>query len=242
MTTKDIGLVVCPVWSVETPQLGVPLLQAYMKSLGYGSFSLDLTIRIFSRSEGIYRQALASCDTTLLSNPQFVSAMFEEYKDVIDESMDLLLDSGARVFGFPVYFTNLVASMEFARRLKQKDSSRVIVFGGPEVKSLANGGWSSSWRSKQVLYHTVDAFVTGEGETVFHEVMQRLKGGRPRSTPGAYVKSEGEYSWCGEGKAIADRNGKPPAADDLDLDFRGAGRLEKNDLVGVLLGQEKVGA
>jgi len=69
--------------------------------------------------------------------------------------------------GFSCYMWNRLYCLEFAKQIKEKWPSCVIVFGGPEV----NSGF--------LEYDFIDSIVQAEGEETFVEILRRIKNQQP---------------------------------------------------------------
>lgn len=73
---------------------------------------------------------------------------------------------GCDLVGFSVYVWNFEISLEIAKRLKARDPSAVIVFGGPHVPDDS--------RDFMISNPFVDLAVHGEGEQTFTEILDTL--------------------------------------------------------------------
>jgi hypothetical protein len=79
--------------------------------------------------------------------------------------LDWLLEQKPALAGFSCYLWNLERSLAMARRLKEALPGTRILFGGPEIVE-----------GQPVLRSpVVDAFVLGEGETVFPALLEALR-------------------------------------------------------------------
>ena len=207
MAAKDIGLIMCPIWDTRSPQLGLPLLKAYLNARGHGAFAFDFAIRLFNRVDEPLRRSLSAIDPALLNNPESVRKMFSDYEDVVDKSVEECLDSGAQVFGFSLYNCNWLSVLEFARRIKAKDPSRVIAYGGPEcVRYKAGFGLDPRERA---LLDVADVLVPGEGEIALDQFLRRFRDGPIAPSPGAFVKVNGGFVWGGDGEPVAQLDSLP---------------------------------
>jgi len=63
-----------------------------------------------------------------------VSGFIFDHSELIDKKVDQILDSGAQIIGFSIHFTSEHMAKEIAKRIKQKDKKRIIVFGGPQAR------------------------------------------------------------------------------------------------------------
>ena len=207
MPDNDIGLIMCPMWDASSPQLGIPLLKAHLNSVGYSAFAFDLAIRLFNASSGVSRQALQDGDGSLLTKPAFIHQLYDEHAEVVDRCLEELLDSGAKAFGFSLYCSNLPAALTFAQRLKLRDPSRRIIVGGPECARLKEGYFRPFGMER--WFDIADAVVPGEGEMALADLLERVRAGRFRAAPGAFVKQDGKFTWGGPGREVRDLDSLP---------------------------------
>lgn len=98
---------------------------------------------------------------------------------------DVLADAPA-IVGFTTAFTQNVASLALARRLKQRAPALQIVFGGHNCDGVMGVALHRA-------FPWVDVVVRGEGEVVFPEVVASLLAGRePPLRPGLCFRRGGE--------------------------------------------------
>ncbi len=89
----------------------------------------------------------------------------------LDECAEEVLALRPKVVGFTSVFQQQLASLALARRLKEADSSLFVVFGGANCEGPMG-------REMVRQFHFLDAVVSGEGEVVFPQLVDRvLRGG-----------------------------------------------------------------
>ncbi len=100
-----------------------------------------------------------------LENPERFEFRVPVYRRLgIDIAVDQLM--GCDLVGFSVYVWNYEISLEIARRLRARDASVLIVFGGPHVPDNA---------SEFLTEHTfIDIAVHGEGEQTFTDILEAM--------------------------------------------------------------------
>jgi len=55
----------------------------------------------------------------------------DKYEIYIDEFIKSIIDSPEQIIGFSVQSTSKFFSLELARKIKEKDKNKIIIFGGP---------------------------------------------------------------------------------------------------------------
>ena len=101
-----------------------------------------------------------------LENPDRFEFRVPVYRRLgINLAVDQLM--GCDLVGFSVYVWNYEISLEIARRLRAKDASVIIVFGGPHVPDNADGFLDE--------HRFIDVAVHGEGEQTFTDILEAME-------------------------------------------------------------------
>ena len=199
-----IGLITCPTWNPCGPALGFGLLNGYLKHHGHDSFVMDLASEWRAVAGGEFRKAMEDVDARLLERRDFVARLFSEHERFVQEKVDQLLESGAAVFGFSLYYTTRESTLELARRIKRREPSRLIVCGGPECI-----------RSQATLLRIgaeegiIDAIVSGVGETTLVNLLDGRREGCFDACPGAWVRAGTKFLDGGAAEPLGDLDGIP---------------------------------
>jgi len=140
----------------------------------------------------------------------------------LGECAEQILALHPRLVGFTTVFQQHVASLALARRLKERAPDITIVFGGSNCE-----GVMGAETVRQFPF--VDAAVSGEGDLIFPEIVQRvfkgtslagLEGVRTRET----VKREFLFGSFDNAPPVRDMNGLPyPDFDDFFAEFNATG-------------------
>lgn len=83
--------------------------------------------------------------------------------------LDWIMEGDTDVVGFTSYMWNIDRNLHMARKIKERDPNIVVVLGGPEIDA-AHWALDSEY---------VDAFVIGEGEQAFVDLIIDHKAGKP---------------------------------------------------------------
>jgi|GEM_PF-114129 len=139
--------------------------------------------------------------------------------DFVDRCADRVLASRPRVVGFTSVFQQHAASLALARRLSDRRPDLPLVFGGANCEGLMG-------RALLRRFPWVDAVVSGEGEEVFPELIERLLAGRPvEELPGVYTREKvSDAKEVPNAPAVRDMDALPiPRYDDHFRHWRASG-------------------
>lgn len=145
-----------------------------------------------------------------------VRRLVAENDALVDSFVERILAAGARVAGFSTHTTSFRVSLELARRLKRRDPSMLVLFGGPQC-SRAQAGRPFAEEP------CVDAVVVGEGELTLTEVLRRVSDGKAlEPMPGLLMRHQGVVVDGGDRGVITDLDRLPlPDYSDFDAAVRG---------------------
>jgi radical SAM superfamily enzyme YgiQ (UPF0313 family) len=133
-----LALIQCPAWTVESPPYALALLSAVLarNSHEVKCFDLNASLFHFCKNKAQPSSLDAECWTmgfrgNVWYDENVVLDFIKENEAHIDRLIDGVLGSGAIVVGFSVQSTSKHFSLEIARKIKQRDPKKVIIFGGP---------------------------------------------------------------------------------------------------------------
>lgn len=207
-----VCLVICPGPVPEIIPLSIPSLCSYLKDKSHDVCVLDLGGDIYhkvgSDIKKLWRHRWWGCWNDEVSLSGFINS----HGELLEGYVERILNSGARVIGFSVWASSRGVSLYLARRLKELDGERIIVFGGP-------GCHPEFFRNGFIRNNAVDMVVYGEGEEAFAEILELYeKYGRVERCPGTLLKNGDEIIDCGPRREIANLDGLPfPDFSDFDL-------------------------
>jgi ribosomal peptide maturation radical SAM protein 1 len=111
--------------------------------------------------------------------------MRDQAASFVEACADDVLAGAPRIVGFTTAFTQNVASLALALRLKQRAPALRVVFGGHNCDGAMGAALHRT-------FPWVDVVVRGEGEAVFPEVVAALLAGRePTERPGLCLRRDG---------------------------------------------------
>lgn len=197
-----VSLILCPNWGTETPHLGIALLAANLRKHNHNVRVLDLNIRVQRGSHGD-RDIWKAENDRQWAKADFTADFIREKNATMDLFVEEILESDAQIIGFSVYNSTYFISLELARRIKSKDSSKIIVFGGQFCYPKTNA-------ETLARYECVDIVVTGEGEDVLIEIIDKLeKTKKIDFCAGIILKDNGNLVNCGFREPIKDLDNLP---------------------------------
>lgn len=135
-----IALIQCPSWTTESPPYALALLSSVLKKNGYNPTCFDLNIDLFKFcKENVKEQ---DC---LINNQSWnmdfrghvwyakdnVLNFINKYEPYIDKLVESIVNTQIKIIGFSAQSTSKFFSLEIARRIKEKDKDKIIIFGGP---------------------------------------------------------------------------------------------------------------
>ena len=160
-----IALVCCPSWSVDFPPYNISLLKAILKQNGHEVKNFDFNIQTY--------QFLTKGDTDYWEGQNyfhwqgkvFNEGILPKINHLIDELVDSILEYKPDFIGFTIFDTSISCTIFVVEKIRKKDSSVKIIFGGPQC---FNGGES-------MFLGLADYVVTGEGEISILEPLKYPK-------------------------------------------------------------------
>ncbi len=208
-------LVQCPGWGRECPPHALASLAAYVRRAGFEAVCFDLN-NAFYHGSPAYRKMWDDKDLyAFWENPSRVAELIRENEALTESFVDRILDSGSRVAGFSTHTTSFLVSLEIARRIKARDPSMIVLFGGPQ-SSREQAGHAFVEES------CVDGVVVGEGEETLAAALRAVEaGGRLEPIPGLMLMREGVVKDLGARPLIPELDSLPiPDYSDFAADIR----------------------
>ena len=176
-------LIQTPCWVIDSPPYNLALLKAVCAREGHEIICLDYNIKFYKyvlkKREDIYSKP------TNWYNHEYVKQIIKKHSALIDIWVDDIIKRSIKVIGFSTTGLSVEFSKEIARRIKEKDNRRIIIFGGPHCFRAEFG---------EVLLERescVDAVCFLEGERVLPKFLGLIeKKGQIESIPGIAFRNE----------------------------------------------------
>ncbi|MEK7232993.1 MAG: radical SAM protein [Elusimicrobiota bacterium] len=211
------ALVQCPVWWTVDPPLGLAQIAGCLGARGIETVVVDLNAELARGRASGYESLWNWEQFHYWNDPAFVKRAFHDNAKVVDDALERILRSDAAVVGFSVSAGSQAPTLEFARRIKDADSRRVIVLGGQYF-------FRGDAAARLAADPAVDAVLRGSGDELFPLLVEEhARTGRIEPCPGVVARADGAVVDGGSAEALRDLDLLPFA------DFRGF-RLELYDV------------
>ncbi|NOZ64165.1 MAG: radical SAM protein [Caldiserica bacterium] len=222
-----ILLVMCPMWDVSIPPLGIGYLSSYIESKGIPVDVLDINLETYVRSDSKRKNFWKMENYNLWAWEDLFKETKEHFAEDIEYYTEKIIEKGYRVIGFSLYGANILFSVEVAKRLKQKNPDLFIIFGGPSCSFLYEDPamplrFMISFKSSNYFAEpgVVDAFVIGEGEETTFRLINSHLSGNMYPVPGAIIYLNGQYTTPSHRPLIKNLAGLPfPAWEKFPLEL-----------------------
>ncbi|MCC6156803.1 MAG: radical SAM protein [Deltaproteobacteria bacterium] len=209
----QLALVLCPVWGVDSPPLGLATVAGYMRARGYDVATIDFNIELFARSPEHLKPFFEENSFRHWTDEESCARLVRAFDRDIENLVARIVDLNRRVIGFTVYSANRLFTIEVMRRIKDRDPGKVLVVGGRGVQTS----------NERLLFppDIADYFVVGEGEEALVEIMNAVFDGRDAGAIAGVDRFVGAtLAGASPRGRIADLTTVPPPAyDQLPLDL-----------------------
>jgi ribosomal peptide maturation radical SAM protein 1 len=116
-----------------------------------------------------------SMNNQKLVTEEFLASLMEARTKVdafLEECAEVVLEHNPRIVGFTSIFQQQIASLALAKRIKQRRPDIFVVLGGANCEAIMGA---------EVVrqFPFIDCVVSGEGDLVFPQLVQRVKEGKP---------------------------------------------------------------
>jgi len=199
-----MAFVQAPAWGRDCPPYTMCYLASLVRQKGHQVYLFDLNNALYHASSQDLRKMWDDKDYySYWEDREKVYALLESNHKIIDFYLGKILNSQARIIGFTVHFSSSWVSLELAKRIKERDKSRIIVFGGPDCSRQIRGDY-------YIQQDCVDIVVSGEGEKPLFEIIEIIESAREiAEIKGALVLKNGSIVDGGYLPGVADLDSLP---------------------------------
>jgi len=164
-----LAFVQAPAWGRDCPPYTMCFFKALLRQKGHRAYLFDLNNALYHTSSQNLRKMWDDKDYyTHWESLELVSAFIAANKRLVDFYVDKILKTDSPIIGFTVHFSSVWASLEIARRIKERDPGRIVIFGGPDCSRQQKGDFL-------IQQDCVDIVVHGEGEGPLFEIINRVE-------------------------------------------------------------------
>jgi len=162
-----VAIIQCPVWGTYDPPVALAQLSSCLKHEGYEVFVFDLNIKLYLSRKESYKNMWAWEQSSFWYNEKQINNFFKDNKDDIENYIEDIANTGARIVGFSVNSASRLFSIEIAKRLKEKNKRLMIIFGGPLF-------FEKRFIDSVLNNNAVDMVIPKEGEVTFCELVKLI--------------------------------------------------------------------
>ncbi|MFA5411680.1 MAG: radical SAM protein [Candidatus Omnitrophota bacterium] len=186
--------------------LGLSYLTACLKQREHEVSVLDLNIKMYFDAKEEDKILWYRKNWNLWNIKKlFLNKVLPRIQDIEERWVEDILNSGSRIIGFYIACTSQWPALSLARKLKEKDSGIVIIFGGPGCSREDRDSVERFLRTGDV-----DIVVLGEGEITLLEILDSYKRtGRIKPAAGACFRVNGGIVYGGQREPIKDLDSLP---------------------------------
>lgn len=208
----QITLIQPPIWLTESPPYSIALLAAILKKRGHGVICVDLNIELYHYFKKFLEEYIWSIQNEKIdywAEEENTSKFIDKYDFLISDFVDKIINTKPQILGFTVHKVSMFFSLEIAKRIKEKERDKIIIFGGPQcfrnclgLSLLENHPW-------------IDLLCFGEADNCLPDLLDRLEenNGRISFCNGfGYKNIDGKIIDCGNAKLVENLD-KLPFAD-----------------------------
>ena len=168
--SQHVLLVMVHPWYPLLPPLGLAYVSRFIRSKGYNVLLLDFNAKLYNNCDPERKKFWDISTISRIPYPQLVEIFKEKFPEEIETLISLLAERPEPIIGFSTNYLNVKVASYIARMIKERNSDKLIVFGGP--------GCFWEHDRKSVIPGSVDFFVIGEGEKPFAELVDNFYKGR----------------------------------------------------------------
>ncbi len=182
--SKDVLLVVCPMWGTCLPPMGVAYIAAYLEDKGVPCDVQDMNIALYAAASADDKRLWQMENFHLWSQERLFTTIRDKFSGAIEASAQRIVDQKYNIAGFSLNGANILFSIEMAKAIRRKSPDIRIVFGGASCNfqhrhpRMPFRFLTSSTDTASLLPEgVVDLIVMGEGEEAFLEIVAAYKAG-----------------------------------------------------------------
>lgn len=158
-----VALACCPAWSVHFPPYNISLLKAVLKQHGHEVKTFDFNIEAWHLLKDGDMDYWEGQNYFYWEGRSFDEFIFPKVDSLINSSVDSVLEYDPDFIGFTVYTASLKFTSYMSQRIREKDSSKKIMIGGPQCFPMGNN---------PCYLNMADHIIIGEGEAAILEVLK----------------------------------------------------------------------
>lgn len=166
---KDIILVACPAWEVKMPLLSLAYLSADLRARKIRVGVLDLNIDVYEKVSDRVKELWNLDNSKHWCDWDSFVQLKQLLKNEVEYCVEKILSfSNTNIYGFSVYASNRLFTIEVIKQIKESSPDKIIVVGG-------RGCLSKQDREQIFPQDIIDFFLLGEGEPTLFKLVNKIK-------------------------------------------------------------------
>lgn len=163
---QKITLINMPPWGTKELPMALGYISSYLKEKNIDVEVLDLNSIFYFAFD--YLQWMWEIDFRgIWYNKESLSLILKSYEEIMNQTVDKIIDSGTSLIGFSVVDSKEPLTIELIKKIKEKAHDIKIVIGGPSARDKIER------QHLKEIYPLISCFVVGEGEETFHEIIKK---------------------------------------------------------------------
>ena len=158
-----IALVSCPSWSVSFPPYNLSLLKAILKNNGHEAKNFDFNMQAYEFLKEDEINFWEGQNFFYWEGKLFDEKMLPKISSLMDKEIDTILEYNPEFIGFSLYHTSIRCATHMIERIRQRDSSKKIMIGGPQCFAAGEDHFYQG---------LADYIITGEGEEAILKALE----------------------------------------------------------------------
>ena len=203
-----------PAWAPWAPSYAMALLSAGAKQRGHSFLGFDLNIDFHNAVSEDDKKLWLDENVIYWEGEKFLESFISRYSVFIDAYVDEIVATGVSLCAFSVNSASTKFANLIAQKIKERDNSIFILFGGPDC-------YRSEAGLKILENPNVDAICTGEADHAwpdFLDMFEKNNFSIGECKGFCYKKDDGNIVDCGPPDLVSDLN-NIPFADYEDINF-----------------------
>ncbi len=198
-----VALIQCPVWGTREPPLAIVQLSACLKASGIETKSFDFNNFIYRNREDKFKNLWAWEQSMFWYKSEKVKDFFRSYANVVDSYINRIMDFSPDIIGLSLSASTFHSSCEFAKKIRKKNKSVKVVFGGQLF-------FNKNYIKKSFQNSPVDYILAGEADQALPQLARTIELQKEiKSCPGVYFKKGDQIKFTGQRPLIEDLDNLP---------------------------------
>ncbi len=168
ITKKDILLVNCPPWGVDSPPLSIAYLESYLDRRGFKTDVIDFNIELYHSAKD-KRYLWDMNNKNQWRDKKNFKRLLPFFQKQVNSIIRKISNHPAKLVGFSISDPKQEMSMKIIEEVKKLNPKKIVVAGGAYFSFKDISLFSNEEKEN------IDYFITGPGEQEVSELLTRIK-------------------------------------------------------------------